>query len=195
MTKKPELLLLGGGGHCHSCIDVIEQEGVFTVAGILDHRVQVGKMVFDYQILGADEELSRLRKAFSHALITIGQLRTACRRIELFELLSEMGFVLPVIVSPLAYVSPRAHLEPGTIVMHGAMINAGAVVGKNCIINSRSLIEHDSVVEEHCHISTGAIVNGGARIGARTFYGSGAVCQQAAQIAPESFIKANSTVR
>jgi len=33
---KKELILIGGGGHCTACIDVIEQEGRFAIAGIVD---------------------------------------------------------------------------------------------------------------------------------------------------------------
>ena len=33
-----KLILLGGGGHCKSCIDVIEQESKYTIEGILDKK-------------------------------------------------------------------------------------------------------------------------------------------------------------
>ena len=34
-----ELILIGGGGgHCRSCIDVIEQEQKFKIAGIIDKK-------------------------------------------------------------------------------------------------------------------------------------------------------------
>ena len=33
---KEKIILIGGGGHCRACIDVIEQEGRFTIAGIVD---------------------------------------------------------------------------------------------------------------------------------------------------------------
>jgi len=32
---KEKIILIGGGGHCKSCIDVIEQEGRFIIAGIV----------------------------------------------------------------------------------------------------------------------------------------------------------------
>ena len=38
MQNKPEILLIGGGGHCHSVIDVIEQEGKYKIAGIIDKK-------------------------------------------------------------------------------------------------------------------------------------------------------------
>jgi len=36
MNPTPNIILLGAGGHCKSCIDVIEAEGKFTIVGILD---------------------------------------------------------------------------------------------------------------------------------------------------------------
>ena len=35
MTK-PEIILVGVGGHCRSCVDVIEWEGRFDILGIVD---------------------------------------------------------------------------------------------------------------------------------------------------------------
>ena len=34
-----EILLVGGGGHCKSVIDVIEQEDNYTLVGIVDNQV------------------------------------------------------------------------------------------------------------------------------------------------------------
>ena len=43
MTRKPKILLLGGGGHCKSCIDVIEQENKYEhCIGVLDSQEFVG---------------------------------------------------------------------------------------------------------------------------------------------------------
>ncbi len=33
-----EILLIGGGGHCKSVIDVIEQENRFKIGGIIDKK-------------------------------------------------------------------------------------------------------------------------------------------------------------
>ena len=42
---KETILLVGGGGHCKSCIDVIEQEGRFRSAGIVDVPKKLGQKV------------------------------------------------------------------------------------------------------------------------------------------------------
>jgi hypothetical protein len=35
MSKK-KIIVVGAGGHCRSCIDVIVQEGRFEIAGVID---------------------------------------------------------------------------------------------------------------------------------------------------------------
>ncbi|MGD9578282.1 MAG: hypothetical protein AB7Y74_08525 [Syntrophorhabdus sp.] len=45
--SKPSILLIGSGCHCKSWIDVIEQEGRFAIAGILDKPESVGGRVLD----------------------------------------------------------------------------------------------------------------------------------------------------
>lgn len=191
---KEEIILIGGGGHCKSCIDVIEQEGRFTIAGIVDLPDKKQNNILGYPVISADADLAELIKSFPNVLITLGQIKSPNRRIELFNELMQIRACFPVIQSPLAYVSPHAQVAAGTIVMHHALINADANVGKNCIINTKALVEHDAVIENHCHISTGAVVNGGVIIGSGSFFGSGAVSKEYTTIPANSFIKANSVI-
>jgi sugar O-acyltransferase (sialic acid O-acetyltransferase NeuD family) len=191
---KEKIILIGGGGHCGACIDVIEQEGRFTIAGIVDVPEKKQHNVLGYPVIGSDADLAELIKTFPNLLITLGQIKSPARRIELYNDLTQMGARFPVVQSHLAYVSPRAQVAEGTIVMHHALINAGASIGRNCIINTKALVEHDAVIEDHCHISTGAIVNGGVTIGSGSFFGSGAVSKEYTSIPANSFIKANSLI-
>ena len=181
MTQE-SILLVGAGGHARACIDVIEQEGSFVVQGLVGLPDEVGTRILNYPVMGTDADLSTLIGDFSNALISIGQIKTPELRIRLFDQLQKSSYILPVIVSPTAYVSPHAKLDAGTIVMHGAVVNAGAVIGRNCIINSLSLVEHDVVVADHCHISTGATVNSGVRIGTGSFIGSNSSIKQGVNI-------------
>jgi sugar O-acyltransferase (sialic acid O-acetyltransferase NeuD family) len=191
MYKKPEIILLGAGGHCRSCIDVIEAEGRFSIAGIVD-QVEAGApaSIFGYPILGTDDDLPELHKQYAFALVTVGQIRTSAVRRRLFDQLKELGYELPTIISPHAYVSAHAQVAAGSIIMHHALVNAGASVGENCIINSKALIEHDVQVGADCHISTGSIINGGVDVGAGTFFGSNAVSVQEISIPAGSFVSA-----
>ncbi|WP_027359252.1 acetyltransferase [Desulforegula conservatrix] len=175
---KPELILVGGGGHCRSVIDAIEEADIFRIEGIVDVKENVGKDVLGYPVIGTDGDLEKLVRRYTFFLVTLGQIKTYAPRLRIYEMLKNMGAIMASIVSPTAYVSKHAHIGPGTVVLHGATVNAGAEIGENCIINSHALIEHDAVIGSHCHISTGAIINGGARVGDRTFIGSGSVLRQ-----------------
>jgi sugar O-acyltransferase (sialic acid O-acetyltransferase NeuD family) len=188
--SEPELILVGGGGHCKSCIDVIEIQGKYQIAGIVDRCKNKGQNVLGYEIIASDDELSGLLKPHIFFLITIGQIKHPTRRVTLFEELVKENTSFPLIISPHAYVSSHAVIGEGTIVMHGAVVNAGAVIGKNCIINTSSVVEHDAVIGNHCHISTSSVINGGAVIGNRSFVGSNTVVREYIEIGENSVIGA-----
>lgn len=187
MTKEP-IILVGAGGHARACIDVIEQTGRFEIVGLVGMPDEVGMSVLGYPVLGTDLELPELRQKSSHALVTLGQIKTPEPRMRLFERLLQMGFCLPTIVSPRGYVSRHASVGEGTIVMHGALINAGACVGCNCILNTGSLVEHDGVIGDHCHVSTKVVINGGVQVGSGTFIGSSSSLRELIQVGQRCLI-------
>lgn len=191
---KPDIILIGGGGHCKSCIDVIEADGTYQIKGILDLPGKLHQTLFDYRIIGTDEDIAALAQTHEHFLVTIGQLVNPSARIRIFNQLKQFNRELPIIISPLAHVSQYAKIGEGTIVMHQALINAGAEVGKNCIINTKALIEHDARIEDHCHIATGATVNGEVKIGVGTFVGSQSVIRESVEIGERSVIGAGVSV-
>lgn len=190
---KEKILLIGGGGHCKSVIDVIEQQNSFVIAGIVDKKELIGTKVLGYEVIGCDDDLGELFQKYKYALVTVGQIKSNEARVKLFTKLKAIGYTLPAIISPFAYVSRHATVDEGSVVMHHALINASANVGKNCIINTKALIEHDAHIEEHCHISTGAIVNGGTIVKANTFFGSNATSKE--YVCIDGFIKAGSVAK
>ena len=189
------MILIGAGGHTRSCIDVIEQQDQFQIAGLIGIPDEVHTQHLGYSVIGTDSNLPELAKTYQYALITIGQIQSAEHRIRLYQQAIQLGFQLPIIIAPTAHVSRHATLGEGSIVMHGAIVNAGARVGNNCIINTRALLEHDATVEDHCHISTGAILNGDVAVGAGSFVGSGSVIKEGVAIGKDCRVGIGLTVR
>jgi len=189
------ILIIGGGGHCNSVIDVIEQERRFQIAGVIDRPELLGAKILDYEVIGSDADLQDLAGKYKYALVTVGQIKSPQLRIKLFEFAKKAGFILPVIISPRAYVSKHTSIGEGTVIMHDALVNANAKIGKNCIINTKALVEHDSLIKDNCHISTGTIINGGVTVEERCFIGSHATTNQSITIEAGSFIKAGSLVK
>jgi sugar O-acyltransferase (sialic acid O-acetyltransferase NeuD family) len=189
-----KIILIGGGGHCHSCIDVIEAEGIYNIKGIILPTLKNLKPILGYPVIGTEKNLPKLLKQIPNILICFGQIKNFKTRKKLFELLKSYEANFPIFKSPHAYCSRSAILGEGTIQMHGSIINANAQIGANCIINSKSLIEHDAIIKSHCHISTGVIINGGVRIGMGTFVGSGSVIKEGIKIGKKVIIAAGQTI-
>ena len=190
-----EIILIGAGGHAASCIDVIETEGCFRIAGLVGLEEELHQRLCGYEVIATDKDLHKLAAEYRHALITIGQIKLPQTRVDLYQQAREAGFTLPAIISPHAYVSKHARVGDGSIVMYAAMVNANASVGANCIINSRALIEHDVSVGDHCHVSTGAILNGNVHVGTASFIGSGALTKHGVSIGANCLVGVGSVVR
>lgn len=193
--SKPTLVIIGAGGHAQVCIDVIEQHSQFQIFGLVGAPAEIGQERLGYRVIASDDGLRLLAQDHHHALVAVGQIKSPDQRMRLFALAQELGFHLPVIISPTAYVSRHASVAAGTIVMPGAVINAGARVGKNCIINSRALVEHGAVVGDDCHLSTGAMLNGDARVGSGSFIGSGSVIKEGVSLGQRCIVGMGVCVR
>lgn len=189
---KEKLVLVGGGGHCKSVIDVAECAG-YTILGVLDKPERVGDHVLDYEVIGTDDDMAKYVEV-AEFVVTVGQIKSPDLRMELHRKVERAGGHLATVVSPKAQVSKYAVIGEGTVVMHQAVVNAGAKIGKGCIINTFADVEHDSEIGDFCHISTGAIVNGGCRVGKGSFLGTGALIANQIEIGENAVIGAGTVV-
>ena len=191
--KRP-LILIGGGGHCKSVIEVAESAG-YEIKGILDMPDEVGKEVLpDHKVIGTDDEIPQYIEECDF-IITVGFIKNPALRIKLYNKVKAAGGRLATIIASTAHVSKYAELGEGTVIMHQAFVNAGAKIGDNCIINTFVNIEHDAEVGNQCHISTGTMVNGECKIGESCFIGSQSVCANCIEIASDIIVGAGSVVR
>lgn len=190
-----KIILIGGGGHCKSCIEVIESTGEFEIIGILDIAEKVGEKILDYTIIGTDDDINQwVQKGVQHYFVTLGQIQSASLKKKVFQLIYNHGGISPVIISKHAIVSKRAYIGAGTIVMHGAIINADVKIGENCIINTKANIEHDIQIGSHVHVSTGAMINGQVQIGNEVLIGSNSVIRNVINICDQVVIGAGSVI-
>ena len=193
MLNNRNLILVGGGGHCKSVIDVAESSG-WTILGILDTAENVGKSVLGYSIIGTDEQIPEfVHKA--HFLVTVGQIKNPELRIKLHEKILSSNGKLAIITASNAHISKYSNIGAGTVIMHKAVVNAGAKIGLGCIINTMANIEHDAEIGDYTHISTGAMINGDCIVGKGSFVGSGVVVANGVSIAEHCVIAAGAVVR
>lgn len=188
------LILVGGGGHCRSVIDLVRAAGTYHIEGILDREENVGRIVAGCEIIGTDAMIGELARKGCSFLVTAGLVGRSSLRMNLFEAVRAVGGAVATVISPMAYVASDAELGAGCTVGHGAVVNSGARVGENCIVNTGAIIEHDATIGSHCHVATGAIVNGGCHVGASGMIGSRAVLLQGVRVGSECVVGAGAVV-
>lgn len=187
------LILIGGGGHCRSVIEVAESQG-YTIKGVIDLPEFLGQKVLSTEVIGSDDDIAKYVDECEF-IVTLGFIKCPTLRIKLHNRIEEAGGKLATVIAATAHVSKYVEIGAGTVVLHGAMINAGAKIGKGCIINTLSNIEHDAVIGDYCHISTGVMVNGDCKVGENTFLGSQSVMVNATSIPANSVFAAGCMIR
>ena len=188
------IILLGNGGHCKSCIDVIESLDKFQIKGIISNEKNSPESFLNFKILGNDKDISNCFDKDDYGLIAVGQIKSPSKRILLFDLLKKNKIKLATVISKNSIVSKTAFLGEGTITMHNSIINSDAKIGMNCILNTNCLVEHDVEIGNHCHISTGVILNGGVTIGNQSFIGSGCIVKEGVNIGDNVLVSAGQIV-
>jgi sugar O-acyltransferase (sialic acid O-acetyltransferase NeuD family) len=192
MGKRP-LILVGGGGHCKSVIDVAESVG-YQILGILDTPDKLGEDVLGYKVIGNDNDIPKFVDK-ADFIVTIGFIKDSSLRIKLHKLVEAANGNLATIIASTAYVSKYAKVDNGTVIMHKSFVNAGAKIGKGCIINTMANIEHDASIEDFCHISTGVMISGDCIVGKSTFIGSQSVVVNGISVPSNSVFGAASMIR
>ena len=181
------LVLIGGGGHCLSCIDVIENLNKFQIIGVVDKKVN---KLIDYPFFLDDKKIDKIRQKTNYSLVTVGQIKDPNKRIKIYLELKKLKFKLPIIISKNSYLSKKVKIEEGTIILNSVSINAYSKIGYNSIINTGAIIEHESIIGNNCHISTGVILNGNVIVGDNSFIGSNTVIKEGVKIGKNCIIGA-----
>lgn len=192
--KRSKILLIGGGGHCVSVIDVIKGHSHLEVFTILDAEVKSGAEIIGYAISGTMKSLPGILSDFDMYHISIGQIKSSQARRANAACLDRYDKPAATIISPIAYTADSSYLSDGVFIGHHALLNAGAIIGRHTIVNSKALVEHNVVIGDFCHIATGALVNGDCNIGNDTFIGSGAIIKQGVNIGSNCVVGAGSVV-
>ncbi len=191
-----DIILLGLGGHAHSVVDSIEQEGKYNIIGFLDTEKMQGKRFRDYCVLDTDNALQEyFDKGIKNAFVTIGFMGHGNVRNQLYKRLKDIGYTVPDIIDITAVVSENAILEDGIFVGKKVVINANVKIGNMCIVNTGAIVEHDCVIGRFSHIAVSSVLCGGVLVGEQTLIGANATVIQEIKIGNCCVIGAGTTIR
>ena len=147
------LLIIGAGGHGKVVAEVADACGYENIVFLDDNSPEA---------IGKINDIASFIREFPNAFVGIGNNQF---RNEMLIKLNEIGYYIPVLIHPTAYVSKSASISKGTVVEPLAIINANSIVGQGCIISVGAIVDHDVVLGECVHVNAGAVVKSGARVG------------------------------
>jgi len=184
------LLVLGSGGHGRALADLARETG-WDVVGFVDR--EGGPRGDD--VIGGDGDITALARAgkIDAAIVGVGNTNLA-RRVELYELIRELGIALPALVHPRAVLSRSCRIADGSAVFAGAVLGAGVEVGANVVCYSGVIVEHGCRIEDHAYLSPGVILSGQVTVEPEAFLGAGAVVVPGITIGKGAVVAAGAVV-
>ena len=174
-NHKPFILIYGGGGHAKSVMEIIQQNKIYTIAGIVDDDQNLtGRQVLGIPVLGTRVLLPILMaKDVKLAANGVGGILDINMRIEIYKLLESAGFSFPALIHPRATIEPSSKVEEGVQVFANAYVGSEACLYSRCMINTNAVVSHDCIVGPYTHIAPGALLAGQVHVGANTLVGMG----------------------
>ena len=168
-----KIILIGGGGHALSLLEMIEDNSIF--AGYVD-LLSNTNMPIPY--IGNDEEMLKTyppsEYEVHHALVY------AEYKVVSFKAASSV-------------ITKQSMIGEGSAIFHGAIIN-NSTIGNNCIINTGAVIEHNSVLGNNVFVGPNATVCGNVKIGDNVLVGAGSVIREDVSICSNVVIGLGSVV-
>jgi sugar O-acyltransferase (sialic acid O-acetyltransferase NeuD family) len=193
LKAKEKLIVFGAGGHAKVVIDIIERQGNYDIAGLLDDDIKRrGKVFFGYPVLGTRAELPALISAqLRHAIVAIGD---NVGRAAVAAHLGQIGWRMASAVHPGAGIGRGVEIGAGSVVMAGCAVNADAHLGAQVIVNTGATVDHDCRIEDAVHIAPGCHLCGGVSVGEGSFVGAGSTVTPGVRIGCWAIVGAGSTV-
>ena len=184
-----KIILIGGGGHALSVLEMAEDLSLFEGYADLQENVD---MPIPY--LGTDEEVMANYPAgefqIHHTLVYAKEVNLNLR---LKMIQKYAAYEKAVLVAKTAYITPNSHIGSGTGVFHGAIINR-ARIGSNCIVNTGAVIEHNVHAGDNVFVGPNATICGGVNIGNNVLIGAGAIIRDDVKICSDVVIGMGSIV-
>lgn len=190
-----QLVVWGASGHAAVVIEAIRALEMGSIVGLIDDDFPSCRRAPCFgglPILGDRTVLGELReRGVRKAFVAIGDSHV---RVRLAAYLGDLGFELPTIVHPNAYIAASVAIGSGSFVAASAVVSENAVVGDNVVINTGATVDHDCVIESGAHVAPGCSLAGGVCVRDRTLVGIGSVAAPRVQIGCDVVIGAGSVV-
>ena len=169
------LLILGAGGHGRVLAEAALASGPFDDLAFLDDRYDhpsFPSTIYGFPVLGPLSQVFDLGFANRYPFAALG-IGDSLLRSSWFDHLQSLGFQLPVIIHPSAWISPSAEIGCGSVIFAQSAVQTNVTIGSAAIVNTSSSVDHDVNLGDFVHICPGVHLAGEVRVGDHSLVGIG----------------------
>lgn len=160
------IIIIGGGNQAHYTIDIIEKEGKYNIAGIIDSIHETGSERFGYKILGRQENIVEIIQQYQiyGGLISVGDnwVRHSISN-QILELIPNFNFINAI--HPSVIIGNNVKLGVGIVAMAGVIFNPKSIIGDFTFFATGAQVEHDCIISDFASISAGSVTGGYVKLG------------------------------
>jgi sugar O-acyltransferase (sialic acid O-acetyltransferase NeuD family) len=168
--SKNRCLVLGAGGHCRALLSILLETADYEIEGIIDTKPIVREeYILGVKIIGTVENLGTyFTQGINNLFLALGD---NTERSNFYYIAKKIGFTLPNLIAPGAYIAPSAILGDGNLVCHRTHMGPESRIGSGNILNTGSILEHESSAGNFCHLAPSSVVSGRSHLGNLVFLG------------------------
>lgn len=153
-STEKKLLIVGAGEHSQVVREISISLGFNEFYYLDDNKCN------EY-VIGCIRELPKYKDQFKYTFISIGNNQS---RKELFFKAMSLGYHIPTLISPRAYVSSSADIGDGCLICPMACVQANTAIEKGCFISSGAILDHNVKIGSFSHINAGVVCMSGTII-------------------------------
>ncbi len=192
---KNKIIIIGGGGHAKSLIDLINSTRSYKIVGIVDPNIKIGTKILDIKVLGTDNKLNYFRKmGIKFLALGLGSEGNNQKRFRLWKKFVDKGFRFPKLIHKKSIISKHSLIHDGVQVFANSVINAGSVIRDISVINTHSVVEHDCKIGLNVFTGIGVKICGRTKIDNNVFLGANSCILPKIKIEKNALIAAGALV-
>ncbi len=162
---KDKLLLVGAGGFGRVVLEHAIKE--YDCAFVDDGKA-VGELIDGVPVVGGLSEIGSLFGEYRKLIVVIGNNSL---REKVYKEAADIGYEVPNIIVPSAYISPYSTIGSGCVILNNAVVQNGAVVGDGVILNPGAEAHHDCCIGNNVLVYANSVIRSLTHIGDRAWIG------------------------
>jgi sugar O-acyltransferase (sialic acid O-acetyltransferase NeuD family) len=158
---KPNIIIIGAGGHGKVVYDAIISQDKYQVIGFVDAQLPVNTSVIgQVKVICKQDDVANLANQAEYFIAAIGNNEI---RAKVYQTLISK-FKPATIIHSTCVLGSDIKIGEGTVVLANAIINSFSQVGINSIINSGVIVDHECQIGNHVYLKLGTIASNNMQV-------------------------------